>query len=65
MAELDPVKVLKAAYLYASISMQLTAGTAQAGDGVNQAAAKAALLEAYPGLFTISGVTPETTGVPA
>ncbi len=35
--------------------MQLTAGNAQAGDGVNQAAAKAALLEAYPGLFIISG----------
>lgn len=30
---------------------------AQGGDGVDQAAAKAALLEAYPGLFTISGNT--------
>ena len=30
---------------------------AQGGDGVDQADAKAALLEAYPGLFTISGNT--------
>jgi peptidoglycan LD-endopeptidase CwlK len=35
----------------------LSAGTAQAGDGVNQAAAKAAMLQAYPGLFTISANT--------
>lgn len=32
-----------------------TSGTAWAGDGVDQAAAKEALLKAYPGLFTISG----------
>ena len=57
MEERDPVKVFEAAVLYASIFLPLIAGTAEAGDGVNQAAAKAALLEAYPGLFTISGNT--------
>jgi D-alanyl-D-alanine carboxypeptidase len=33
------------------------ASAAQTGDGVDQVAAKAALLEAYPGLFAISGNT--------
>jgi peptidoglycan LD-endopeptidase CwlK len=35
----------------------LAAGAARADDGVDQAAAKAALLEAYPGLFSIAGNT--------
>jgi peptidoglycan L-alanyl-D-glutamate endopeptidase CwlK len=47
----------KAALFCASIAMLLIAGAVQAGDGVNQAAAKDALLRAYPGLFTISGNT--------
>ena len=34
-----------------------TLGAAQADDGVNQVAAKAALVAAYPGLFTIAGNT--------
>jgi len=37
------------------LAMLAAAGAARAGDGVNQPAAKAALLKAYPGLFSISG----------
>lgn len=47
--------VIKAALFCAFVAVLPIAGAAQAGDGVNQAAAKAALLNAYPGLFTISG----------
>lgn len=38
-------------------AVMMLAGTAWADDGVDQAAAKAALLAAYPGLFTITGNT--------
>ena len=49
--------VFKAVLFCACIAVLPTAGAAQAGDGVNQGAAKAALLKAYPGLFTIAGNT--------
>ena len=45
----------KAALVGACLALLCASGTARAGDGVDQAAAKAALLKAYPGLFTISG----------
>jgi hypothetical protein len=41
--------------LSAHLAVLATIGAAQASDGVDQAAAQAALLKAYPGLFTISG----------
>ncbi len=43
--------------LTCTFAVLICAGTAQAGDDVNQAAAKAAILKAYPGLFTISANT--------
>src|SRR6185437_14089501 len=45
----------KAALVGACLALLCASGTARAGDGVDQAAAKAALLKAYPGLFTIAG----------
>jgi hypothetical protein len=45
----------RAILVCACLAVLCAPGTARAGDGVNQAAAKAALLKAYPGLFTISG----------
>ena len=56
-AGVGSVTFFKVALFCASIAVLIIAGHAQAGDGVNQAAAKAALLKAYPGLFTISGNT--------
>jgi len=49
--------VRKAALLLAGLGVMIISGAAQAGNGVNQAAAKLALVNAYPGLFTISGNT--------
>ena len=40
-----------------AVSVAMMAGAARADDGVDQAAAKAALLAAYPGLFTIADNT--------
>jgi len=45
----------RALLLSGCLAILATARAAEAGDGVDQAAAKAALLKAYPGLFTIAG----------
>jgi hypothetical protein len=45
----------RASLLWVPFLVLLVVGGARAGDGVDQSAAKAALLRAYPGLFTISG----------
>ncbi|WP_095084583.1 M15 family metallopeptidase [Mesorhizobium sophorae] len=48
---------LRISIVFVVLLAAIPLSAAQGGDGVDQADAKAALLEAYPGLFTISGNT--------
>ncbi|MER8848560.1 M15 family metallopeptidase [Mesorhizobium australicum] len=49
--------LLQLVFIWAVCGQGLSAYAADAGDGVDQPAAKAALLKAYPDLFTITGNT--------